>query len=146
MSTSTTERTRCTAEALAEWVVKSDQADLGDSVRMLMRRNIRDSLGCAIAALDGETVQVVRDHIAAGDGGGRVTLIGAGRTSVDQATLFNSVAVRYVDLLDTYLTPGGLCHPADNFGAILVVAESAGATGDEFVLALAVAYEVQCRF
>jgi 2-methylcitrate dehydratase len=146
MSTSTTERTRCTAEALAEWVVKSDQADLGDSVPMLMRRNILDSVGCAIAALDGETVQVVRDHIAAGGGGGRATLIGGGRTSVDQATLFNSVAVRYVDLLDTYLTPGGLCHPADNFGAILAVAESAGATGDEFVLALAVAYEVQCRF
>jgi 2-methylcitrate dehydratase len=144
MSTSTTERTRCTTEALAEWVVKSDQTDLGDSVPMLMRRNILDSLGCAIAALDGETVQVVRDTIATGGGG--ATLIGGGRTSVDQATLFNSIAVRYVDLLDTYLTPGGLCHPADNFGAILAVAESAGATGDEFVLALAVAYEVQCRF
>jgi 2-methylcitrate dehydratase len=144
MSTSTTERTRCTAEALAEWVVKSDQTDLGDSAPMLLRRNILDSVGCAIAALDGETVQVVRDTNATGGGG--ATLIGGGRTSVDQATLFNSVAVRYVDLLDTYLTPGGLCHPADNFGAILAVAESAGATGDEFVLALAVAYEVQCRF
>jgi len=142
--TSTTDRTRCTVEALAEWVVKSDQADLGSPTPMLMRRNILDSVGCAIAALDGGTVQVVRDTIATGGGG--ATLIGGGRTSVDQATLFNSVAVRYVDLLDTYLTPGGLCHPADNFGAILAVAESAGATGDEFVLALAVAYEVQCRF
>ena len=146
MSTSTTERTRCTAEALAEWVVKSDRADLGDSAPMLMRRNILDSLGCAIAALDGETVHVVRDHVESVGGNHRATLIGGGRTSVDQATLFNSVAVRFVDLLDTYLTPGGLCHPADNFGAILAVAESAGATGDEFVLALAVAYEVQCRF
>ena len=60
--------------------------------------------------------------------------------------MFNSVAVRYVDLLDTYLTPGGLCHPADNFGAILAVAESAGASGADFLLALAVAYEVQSRF
>jgi 2-methylcitrate dehydratase len=111
---------------------------------MLMRRNVLDSLGCAIAALDGETVQIVRDHI--GGGGGPATLIGGGRSTVDQATLFNSVAVRYVDLLDTYLTQGGLCHPADNFGAILAVAESAGATGDEFLLALAVAYEVQSRF
>lgn len=117
---------------------------MGAGVAMLMRRNILDSLGCAIAALDGETVHVLRDHIAAD--GGPATLIGGGRTTVDQATLFNSVAVRYVDLLDTYLTPGGLCHPADNVGAILGVAESAGATGDEFVLALAVAYEVQCRF
>ena len=144
MSTATAQRVRYTAEALAEWVVRSDSTDLGESAPMLMRRNVLDSIGCAIAALDGETVQAVRDTVAVD--GGPATLIGGGRTSVDQATLFNSVAVRYVDLLDTYLSRGGLCHPADNFGAILAVAESAGATGDEFVLALAVAYEVQCRF
>lgn len=73
-------------------------------------------------------------------------LIGGGQSSVDQAALFNSVAVRYVDLLDTYLTPGGLCHPADNFGGLLAVAEGAGASVADFVLALAVAYDVQCRF
>jgi 2-methylcitrate dehydratase len=146
MSTPTAEPARYTVEALAEWVVRSDASDLGDSASMSMRRNILDSLGCAIAALDGETVQVLRDHVESVGGSPRATLIGGGRTSVDQATLFNSAAVRYVDLLDTYLTSGGLCHPADNFGAILAVAESVGATGDEFVQALAVAYEVQCRF
>jgi 2-methylcitrate dehydratase len=144
VSSATGQGVRYTVQALAEWVLSAESTDLGASAPMLMRRNVLDSIGCAIAALDGETVQVVRDHIA-GDGGA-ATLIGGGRTGVDQAALFNSVAVRYVDLLDTYLTPGGLCHPADNFGAILAVAEGVGATGDEFVVALAVAYEVQCRF
>src|SRR5439155_22063 len=74
------------------------------------------------------------------------TLVGGGRASVDQAAFFNAVLVRYPDLLDTYLTPGGLCHPADNFGAVFAVAEHVGATGADFLLALAVAYEVQCRF
>src|SRR5205807_7210057 len=63
-----------------------------------------------------------------------------------QAALLNSLLVRYVDLLDTYLTPGGLCHPSDNFGAVLAVAEQVEASGADFMLALAVAYEVQCRF
>jgi len=54
--------------------------------------------------------------------------------------------VRYPDLLDTYWTPGGLCHPADNFGAVFAVAEHVDASGADFLLALAVAYEVQCRF
>jgi 2-methylcitrate dehydratase len=146
MSAVTAERVRYTVEDLAEFVLRSDSANMRDSASILMRRNILDSLGCAIAALDGETVSVLRDHVESVGGSPRATLIGGDKTSVDQATLFNSVAVRYVDLLDTYLTPGGLCHPADNLGAILAVAESAGATGDEFVLALAVAYEVQCRF
>src|SRR5206468_6098748 len=71
---------------------------------------------------------------------------GSGRTSAEQAALLYSVLVRYLDLLDTYLTPGGLCHPADSFGAVLAVAEQVEASGADFMLALAVAYEVQCRF
>jgi 2-methylcitrate dehydratase len=73
-------------------------------------------------------------------------LIGGGKTSADQAALFNSGLVRYVDLLDSYMAPGGLCHPSDNFGIVLAGAEQAGASGEQFMLALAVAYEIQCRF
>jgi 2-methylcitrate dehydratase len=133
-------------EALANFVVAADRGHLPDDAAMLMRRNVLDSLGCAIAALDGETVGSIREQVESVGGHPRASLIGGGRSSVEQAALFNSVAVRYVDLLDTYLTPGGLCHPADNFGAILAVAESAQASGAEFLLALAVAYEVQSRF
>lgn len=71
---------------------------------------------------------------------GRCTLIGGGKTSPDQAAPFNSSLVRYVNLLDSYMPPGGLCHPADNFGTILAAAEHAGASGDAFMLALAIAY------
>src|SRR5471032_2021618 len=44
------------------------------------------------------------------------------------------------------MAPGGLCHPSDNLGTVLAAAEQAGASGEEFILALAVAYEIQCRF
>lgn len=131
---------------LAAFVVAATDADVPDRAPMLLRRNILDSIGCAVAAQDGKTVRTVRKHIESTGAAPRASLIGGGRTSVDQAALFNSVAVRYVDQLDTYLTPGGLCHPADNFGALLAVAESSNATGADFVLALAVAYELQCRF
>jgi 2-methylcitrate dehydratase PrpD len=63
-----------------------------------------------------------------------------------QWALFNSALVRYVNLLDSYMSPGGLCHPSDNFGAVLAAAEQVGASGEEFMLSLAVAYEIQCRF
>src|SRR5882757_6523589 len=133
-------------DALADFVVAAEPAHLPDEALMLLRRNVLDSVGCAIAALDGETVRLVRDQVESVGGQPRASLIGGGRSSVDQAALFNSVAVRYVDLLDTYLTPGGLCHPADNFGAIFAVAEHVGASGSDFLLALALAYEIQCRF
>lgn len=133
-------------DRLAEFVVAADHSHIPDHALTLLRRNVLDSLAGAIAALDGDTVRQIRDQIEATGGRPQASLIGGGRTTVDQAALFNSVAVRYVDLLDTYLTPGGLCHPADNFGAILAIAESVGASGADFLLALALAYEVQSRF
>jgi 2-methylcitrate dehydratase len=133
-------------DELAQFVVSAEHAHVPGDAAMLLRRNALDSIGCAIAALDGETVRLVRDQVESAGGHPAASLIGGGCSTVDQAALFNSVAVRYVDLLDTYLTPGGLCHPADNFGALLAVAESAGCSGTEFLLALAIAYEVQCRF
>jgi 2-methylcitrate dehydratase len=131
---------------LAAFVVGAGPADLSDRHRRLLKRNVLDSVACAVGSLDGELVATIREHTGQFGGAPTATLVGGGRTSVDQAAFFNAVLVRYPDLLDTYLTEGGLCHPADNFGAVLAVAEHVDAGGAEFLLALAVAYEVQCRF
>jgi 2-methylcitrate dehydratase len=112
----------------------------------LLKRNVLDSIACAVGSLNGELIATIREHAEQFSGSPTATLVGGGRASVDQAAFFNAVLVRYPDLLDTYLTVGGLCHPADNFGAVLAVAEHTGASGADFLLALAVAYEIQCRF
>ena len=132
-------------ERLGQFVVDASSADLGSSLQTL-KRNVLDSIACALGALDGEMIPTIRAHAEQFSSRPTATFIGGGRASVDQAAFFNAVLVRYPDLLDTFLTPGGLCHPADNFGAVLAVAEHVGASGADFLLALAVAYEVQCRF
>lgn len=131
---------------LAAFVVGARPADLTTQSRNALKRNVLDSIACAIGALDGELIPAIRAHTEEFSGRPTATLVGGGRASVDQAAFFNAVLVRYPDLLDTYLTVGGLCHPADNFGAILAVAERLDTSGADFLLALAVAYEVQCRF
>jgi 2-methylcitrate dehydratase len=93
-----------------------------------------------------DTFQALREQFQEYRTPGRCTLIGGGKTSADQAALFNSGVVRYVDLLDSCMAPGGLCHPSDHFGTVLAAAEQSGASGEEFMLALAVAYEIQYRF
>jgi 2-methylcitrate dehydratase PrpD len=131
---------------LAGFVVGAEPADLSGPPRALLKRNVLDSVACAVGSLDGELIATIREHTAQFSGVPTATLVGGGRASVDQAAFFNAVLVRYPDLLDTYLTVGGLCHPADNFGAVLAVAEHVNASGADFLLALAVAYEIQCRF
>jgi 2-methylcitrate dehydratase len=133
-------------EQLAEFVVGAGQSDIGGPARATLKRNVLDSIACAVGALDGELIPSIRAHAELFSGRPTATFVGGGRASVDQAAFFNAVLVRYPDLLDTYLTPGGLCHPADNFGAVFAVAEHVGASGADFLLGLAVAYEIQCRF
>src|SRR5450432_3963566 len=140
------ERTRSAVERIAAFAAAARPEHLANDIRQLFKRNILDSLGCAIAGLQGRPFQALREQFEEYRAPGRCTLVGGGKTSADQATLFNSSLVRYVDLLDSYMAIGGLCHPSDNFGAILAAAERAGASGEEFMLALAVAYEIQCSF
>jgi 2-methylcitrate dehydratase len=131
---------------IAAFAAAAGPEQLTANIRQLFKRNILDSLGCAIAALPGQPFQALREQFEEYRAPGRCTLIGGGKTSADQAAFFNSGLVRYVDLLDSYMALGGLCHPSDNFGTVLAAAEQAGASGEEFMLALAVAYEIQCRF
>lgn len=133
-------------DQVADFVVEATIADIGTDTLRTLKRNVLDSVACAVGALDGELIGPIRAHAQEFGGRPTATLVGGGRASVDQAAFFNAVLVRYPDLLDTFLTPGGLCHPADNFGAVFAVAEHIGAAGSDFLLALAVAYEVQCRF
>ena len=61
----TTRESRFAVESLAEFVVAARPTDLSGEAGELLRRNVLDSLGCAIAALDGDTVRQVRAQIDA---------------------------------------------------------------------------------
>jgi len=108
-----------TVNAIAGFADRAVSRSLKPDARKLYKRNILDSLGCAISALPGAPFAALREQFAEYRSGGSCTLIGGGKTAPDQAALYNSGLVRYVDLLDSYMSPGGLCHPSDNFGAIL---------------------------
>jgi 2-methylcitrate dehydratase len=133
------------AQRIGHFAFGAHASHLTPHSRTVFKRNILDSLGCAIGALPGKPFKALREQFDEYGRSGRCTLIGGGTASPDQAALYNSGLVRYVDLLDSYMSPGGLCHPSDNFGTVLAAAEHASASGEDFMLALAVAYEIGCR-
>ena len=104
-----------------------------------------DALGCAIGALEGEPIRMLQVQLDDFGGKPHCTLIGGGKTAPDLAALYNGALVRYLDFNDSYLAKGETCHPNDNVGAVLAASEYAKAKGSDFLLALAVAYQVQCR-
>jgi 2-methylcitrate dehydratase len=133
------------AAQLAGYVVGATWDDLSGDARRDLKIRILDALGCALGALGAEPVRWVRDQVDDFGGRPRCTLIGGGRTAPDLAALYNGALVRYLDFNDSYLAPGETCHPSDNVAPILAAAEYAGASGRDLLVALAVAYQVQCR-
>ena len=134
-----------TVEQLAEFVVRVNYEELSKDARQALKIRVLDSLGCALGALDGVVPKLVRQQVEDFGGAEQCALIGGGRTAPDRAAFYNSALVRYLDFNDSYLAKGETCHPSDNLGAVLAAAEYAGSSGREFLAALAVAYQVQCR-
>ena len=132
-------------QQLAQFVCRASFADLTDEPVRALKVRVLDSLGCAIGALDAEPIWMLRTHLEDFGGAPHCTLIGGGRSAPDRAALYNGALVRYLDYNDSYLAKGETCHPSDNVGAVLAASEYAGAGGKDFLAALAVAYQVQCR-
>lgn len=132
-------------EHLARFATRASYDDLSAPARAQLKIRVLDALGCAIGALDAEPMELIRAHVSEFDAAGPCTLIGGGTASPDRAAFLNSALVRYLDFNDSYLAKGESCHPSDSLGAVLAAAEYASASGRDFLAALAVAYQVQCR-
>jgi 2-methylcitrate dehydratase len=142
------------ARELARFALTAQLEDLSPRRLNALKIRVVDALGCALGALaversagaaeDRPTLDV-RAYVEAMGGAPRSTLFSGGRSSPPLAALLNGYLVRYLDFNDSYLAPGETCHPSDNLAPLLAVAEDAGADGAELLVALAVAYQVQCR-
>src|SRR5947208_3860876 len=88
---------------------------------------------------------MIREQIEDFGGKPLITLIGGGKTAPDRAAFYNSALVRYLDYNDSYIAKNETCHPSDNLGAVRAASEYARRNGKEFLTALAIAYQVQCR-
>jgi len=130
---------------MAKFVVRTAFDDLSKDARQQLKIRTLDALGCAIGALGEDPIRMIRAQMDDFGGNGTCTLVAGSRTSPDRAAFYNSALVRYLDFNDSYLSKGETCHPSDNLGSVLAACEYANRTGKDFMTALAVAYQVQCR-
>jgi 2-methylcitrate dehydratase len=133
------------AERLADFAVRASYDDISPAARLQLKIRVLDALGCALGALRAETIALLRAQVNDFGGTPLCTVIGGGRTAPDRAAFLNGALVRYLDFNDGYLAKGETCHPNDNVAPVLAAAEYADCSGQDFLTALAVAYQVQCR-
>ena len=130
---------------IAQMAAHNQQAD-ADVIEMIGNRLI-DNAAVAIAAINRQSVRNAR-LLALGyphpnNKGARLFGAANDRTfHCEWAALANGVAVRELDMHDTYLA-ADYSHPGDNIPGLLAVAQQTGANGHDLSLGLLTAYETQ---
>ena len=134
------------AHQLANYACSLQFEDLSKEVVHEVKRRVIDSIGCALGAWNEEPCVIARkvaSEFSAKNGG---TIIGTNhKAPPDWAAFATGCCIRYFDYNDTYLSKEP-AHPSDNIAAAFAIGESVGANGRELITAIALAYEVQCRF
>ncbi len=138
--------TKTLAHQLANYACELKFEDLSKEVVHEVKRRVIDSLGCAIGAWNEEPCVIARNVASEFSTKRGSTIIGTTHQAPpDWAAFANGCCIRYFDYNDTYLSKEP-AHPSDNISAALAIAESLGSSGRELITAIALAYEVQCRF
>ena len=131
---------------LATFAHQSSFDDLSEEAKDRMKVLLIDAIACAIGSLRSEPIQFLKEQVLEFGGSSMTSLIGGGKTAPDRAAFFNAALIRYLDFNDGYMGSLATSHPSDQVGAILAASEYADISGRDFMTALALAYEIQCRF
>jgi 2-methylcitrate dehydratase PrpD len=130
---------------LAEWVVNLKGSDIPAEVRREGLRTFVNWVGCAVGGARHETVDAALRAVTPFSGKTTVTVLGrAERLDAAHAALLNGITSHVLDYDDTHLKT--IIHPAGPVAsALLALAEIRPMSGEDFLTALIIGVEVECR-
>ncbi len=135
-----------TTQALIAFASHLRFEDLNAKALEAAKARILSTIAVSLAAYELEPVRIARKLAQPVASGPSARIFGSlANTTPDMAAFVNSAMVRNLDMSDSYVI-SAVSHPADALPAILAVAEAENLSGRDFLLALAIIYEVQCRF
>jgi 2-methylcitrate dehydratase len=110
-----------------------------------LKRHLLDSLGSLVFSLRQPTPAKLQRQIRQAAEGGPCAVPGLGWVAFDRAAQWLTALIRYPDFMDNFLGKEATCHPSDNIGGLLAAGLIQGSSGGEFLTAMAVAYQIECR-
>lgn len=130
---------------MAKFALSRTYKDLKPETIDQLKKHLLDSTASVLHCLYRPTIKKLTDQIGelSKDGDCKAPVVG--KTSYDRAAQLYTALIRYPDFMDNYLGKEATCHPSDNIGALLAASQMVNASGEEFLLSMAIAYEVECR-
>ncbi len=130
---------------LAKYVVSAQLADLPAPVRKEAARTLLNWVGCTIGGSRNEAVDIAVSALEPFFGAEQASLLGRKeRLDIFHASLLNGISSHVLDFDDTHLRT--IIHPAGPVvSAILALSEYRPVSGGDFLNALVLGIETECR-
>jgi 2-methylcitrate dehydratase PrpD len=140
-----TEPVRDVTRRLAAWVVSSRKEDVPAQIRQEALRTVLNWTGCAVGGSAHETVEIAIRALKPFSGAAQASVLGRkDRLDILHASLLNGISSHIFDFDDTDLRT--IVHPAGPVvPALLALSEYRPISGVDFLHALIVGVEVECR-
>ena len=146
-----TERTM--TQEVVQYIQGLTFEEIPSDVRQELTRCLVDGIGVVLSGVPAACSQIIQRYIRESATPGAASVLGTGiTTSAELAALANGVAGHAEDFDDTQLSTspdrlyGLLTHPTTPaLAGTLAVAQEVGASGREFLTALCVGFEVECK-
>jgi 2-methylcitrate dehydratase len=133
------------AAHISSYVLSFKADRLPSDVIHEVKRRILDSTACAYGALDSKVAKILIKACSKVKSKFKASVLGKKKpVFYEEAAFVNGALVRYLDFNDTYLSLEP-AHPSDNIAPLIAVAEAYEKSGMDLILAIAIAYEIQCR-
>src|ERR1051326_816007 len=130
---------------MAEFALSRRFSEIPSPVIEQLKKHLLDSLASLIHCLHKPSVQKLSAQLATFSDGGDCFVPVLGKLPVDRAAQFYTALIRYPDFMDNFLGKEATCHPCDNIGGILAIAQHNDSNGRDLLTAMAIAYEIECR-
>jgi 2-methylcitrate dehydratase PrpD len=130
---------------LAHYIFSAKAEDLPQSVRMEAARTLLNWVGCAVGGSRHETVDIAISALKPFCGPAQASVLGRReRLDIMHAALMNGISSHIFDFDDTHLKT--IIHPAGPVAsAILALSEHTPISGRDFLHALVLGVETECR-
>ena len=130
---------------LSEWAANLKYSDLTEEAIDAAKRFLYDSVGCALGGYQQEDCEMLLHHLAEMGGAMECTCFGTGhRNSPINVALYNALAIRAMDYNDIYWKADP-CHPSDIIPAATTICEWRHLSGEELIVGIIIAYEMEMR-
>jgi 2-methylcitrate dehydratase len=130
---------------IARFSLNTKYEDVGNQNIDQLKKHLLDSLGSFIHAATKPTIQKLVRQLQLLSEGGKCKVPLLDGLPYDRAAQLYTALIRYPDFMDNFMGKEATCHPSDNIGALLAASQLRPTSGKEFLTAMAIAYQVECR-